>query len=74
MTEYLLDTNICIYIIKKKPLEVFKKFRELQPGNVAISSADNGRGIATPEGIPMGEGAKAQRCLWGNKSVLRISK
>jgi tRNA(fMet)-specific endonuclease VapC len=24
--EYLLDTNICIYIIKKKPAEVFEKF------------------------------------------------
>ena len=38
MTEYILDTNICIYIIKKKPESVFNKFRELTPGEVGISS------------------------------------
>ncbi|OGU78206.1 MAG: hypothetical protein A2254_10670, partial [Ignavibacteria bacterium RIFOXYA2_FULL_35_9] len=35
---YLLDTNICIYIIKKKPEPVIKKFTKLRPGSVAISS------------------------------------
>ena len=38
MPEYLLDTNICIYIIKKKPVRVFEKFKTLSPGSVAISS------------------------------------
>ena len=38
MTEYILDTNICIYIIKKKPERVFNRFKELTPGNVGISS------------------------------------
>lgn len=36
--KYLLDTNICIYIIKKKPEAVVKKFTKLRPGSVAISS------------------------------------
>jgi tRNA(fMet)-specific endonuclease VapC len=36
--EYLLDTNICIYIIKKKPIEVFEKFKKLTIGDVGISS------------------------------------
>lgn len=36
--EYLLDTNICIYIIKKKPAEVFEKFKNLALGDVGISS------------------------------------
>ena len=36
--DYLLDTNICIYIIKKKPAEVFEKFKNLTIGNVGISS------------------------------------
>ncbi len=36
--EYLLDTNICIYIIKKKPVEVFEKFKTLTIGDVGISS------------------------------------
>jgi len=35
---YLLDTNICIYIIKKKPLSVINKLRKLDISNVAISS------------------------------------
>jgi len=38
MTEYVLDTNICIYIIKKKPAKVFNRFKELTPGSVGISS------------------------------------
>ncbi len=36
--EYLLDTNICIYIIKKKPVEVFERFKNLAIGDVGISS------------------------------------
>ena len=35
---YLLDTNICIYIIKKKPIKVFKKFSRLEIGELKISS------------------------------------
>lgn len=36
--KYLLDTNICIYIIKKKPETVLKRFVRLKPESVAISS------------------------------------
>ncbi len=36
--EYLLDTNICIYIIKKRPVKVLQIFESLSPGSVAISS------------------------------------
>jgi len=36
--EYLLDTNICIYIIKKKPIEVFEKLRSISIRSVAVSS------------------------------------
>lgn len=35
---YLLDTNICIYIIKKKQKELIDKFRTLRIGEVGISS------------------------------------
>ncbi|MCF8332657.1 MAG: type II toxin-antitoxin system VapC family toxin, partial [Bacteroidales bacterium] len=34
----LLDTNICIYIIKKRPEKVLEKFNTLSLGDVAISS------------------------------------
>lgn len=36
--EYLLDTNICIYIIKQKPIEVLTRFQGLPPGSIGISS------------------------------------
>ena len=35
---YLLDTNICIYIINKKPAAVLKRVQSKQPGQVAIST------------------------------------
>jgi len=36
--KYLLDTNICIYIIKQKPEKVFRKFRSYHVGQIGISS------------------------------------
>jgi len=30
MTRYLLDTKICIYIINKRPPEVFERFRRIK--------------------------------------------
>ena len=36
--KYLLDTNICIYIIKKKPRHVFDRFRQHQVGEIGISA------------------------------------
>jgi tRNA(fMet)-specific endonuclease VapC len=35
---YLLDTNICIYIIKKKPESVINRFRLLSLGEIGIST------------------------------------
>ena len=34
---YMLDTDICIYIIKGKPAGVSKRFQRLQPGDLAMS-------------------------------------
>lgn len=34
----MLDTNICIYIIKQKPPEVLKRFMEYQVGDITISA------------------------------------
>ena len=36
--KYLLDTNICIYIIKKKPEIVINKFLEFPLGSIGIST------------------------------------
>ena len=34
---FLLDTNICIYIRRKKPEEVLRRFRTLKTGEAALS-------------------------------------
>jgi tRNA(fMet)-specific endonuclease VapC len=36
--KYMLDTNICIYLIKQQPREVIDKFQGMIPGEIAISS------------------------------------
>lgn len=36
--KFLLDTDICIYIIKRKPLNVWQKFQGLPLGDVGVSS------------------------------------
>ncbi|MDZ8024012.1 MAG: type II toxin-antitoxin system VapC family toxin [Nostoc sp. DedQUE11] len=35
---YLLDTNICIYLIKQKPQKVIDKFQTLSISDVGVSS------------------------------------
>lgn len=35
---YMLDTNICIYAVKRKPEQVFLKLQEHDPSEVCISS------------------------------------
>lgn len=35
---YMLDTNICIYLIKKNPEKVLRHFREHPIGEIGISS------------------------------------
>ena len=36
--KYLLDTNICIYLINDRPASVRKRLQALQPGDVGVSS------------------------------------
>lgn len=38
MMRYLLDTNICIYIIKQRPKKVIENIRALSVGEVAVSA------------------------------------
>ena len=35
---HMLDTNICIYVIKHKPEKVFQKLESIDPRDVCISS------------------------------------
>ncbi|PJZ67247.1 VapC toxin family PIN domain ribonuclease [Leptospira wolffii] len=38
MSKYLLDTNVCIYIINQRPESVYKKFKKIELENIYISS------------------------------------
>ena len=38
MIKYMLDTNICIYIIKQKPKNVIERFRQAQVSEIGVSS------------------------------------
>ena len=36
--KYLLDTNICIYIINERPVQVMARFRQERIGEIGVSS------------------------------------
>ncbi len=36
--QILLDTNICIYIIKNRPPEIRERFKRFTPGDIGVSS------------------------------------
>ena len=36
--KYLIDTNICIYIMNKRPIEVIRKFKQFELGEIGIST------------------------------------
>jgi tRNA(fMet)-specific endonuclease VapC len=38
MIEYVLDTNICIYLIKRKPAAVIERLRQSRISQIGISS------------------------------------
>ena len=36
--KYMLDTNICVYVIKKRPEQVLNRFMQYDPGELCISA------------------------------------
>ena len=36
--KYLIDTNICIYIMNQRPLVVIEKFKQFEMGDIGVSS------------------------------------
>lgn len=38
MPKYMLDTNICIYLLKHNPPQVIEKFKQCQVGDVVMSA------------------------------------
>ena len=63
---YLLDTNICIYLIKRCPSKVLERFRQHSPQDVAISTItlfDLQYGIEKSQYQQRSEGALAKFLL-----------
>lgn len=38
MIKYLLDTNICIYIMNQRPIEIIHKFKRFSVGDIGVST------------------------------------
>ena len=57
---YLLDTNICIYIINRRPPEVFQHFERLAVGDIGISSIT---GAELAYGVARSGSARNQQAL-----------
>ncbi len=57
---YLLDTNTCIYIINRRPAEVFVRFEALAVGEVGISSIT---GAELAFGVAKSGSARNQQAL-----------
>ena len=36
--EFMLDTNICIYLINKQPIKIIKKLKSIKTSDICISS------------------------------------
>jgi tRNA(fMet)-specific endonuclease VapC len=63
---YLLDTNICIYLIKEKPAQVLDKFRSHSVGQIGVSSitvSELWYGVANSERRKVNERALKQFML-----------
>ena len=57
---FLLDTNICIYIRRRRPPEILQRFRRLQVGEAAISVITFGELIYGAEKSEQREAAMRQ--------------
>ncbi len=66
---YLLDTNICIYIINDKPHHVLERFQFEDPGNVGLSSVS---AAELAYGVANSGSTKNQRALEMFMSALTI--
>jgi tRNA(fMet)-specific endonuclease VapC len=62
MARYLLDTNICIYLMKHQPESVARRFAQCRVGDVvmsAITHAELGYGVAAAPDVQQARAALA---------------
>jgi len=38
LIKYLIDTNTCIYIMNKRPIEIIQKFKQFDVGEIGVST------------------------------------
>jgi tRNA(fMet)-specific endonuclease VapC len=38
LIKYMIDTNICIYIMNQRPIEIIQKFKGLDVGEIGVST------------------------------------
>jgi len=38
LIKYLIDTNICIYIMNRRPIEIIHKFKQFDVGEIGVST------------------------------------
>jgi tRNA(fMet)-specific endonuclease VapC len=57
---FLLDTNICIYIRRRRPPAVLARFRQLQPGEAVLSVITYGELVYGVERSQFREQARGQ--------------
>ena len=73
---FLLDTNICIYIAKRHPPEVARRFEDLRPGDVGMSIITYGELLFGAEKSQHPQPAKErlQRFVWRTTNSQRYAK
>jgi tRNA(fMet)-specific endonuclease VapC len=57
---FLLDTNICIYIRRRRPPAVLERFRQLEPGEAVLSVITYGELVYGAENSQLREQARRQ--------------
>jgi len=61
--KYLIDTNICIYIMNKRPVAVIKKFKQFELSEIGISTITVS---GLQYGIAKSKYRKKMRFVWKN--------
>jgi tRNA(fMet)-specific endonuclease VapC len=57
---FLLDTNICIYIRRRRPPALLERFRQLRPGEAVLSVITHGELVYGAERSQFREQARRQ--------------
>jgi tRNA(fMet)-specific endonuclease VapC len=71
---FLLDTNICIYIRRRRPPAVLERFRQLKPGEAVLSVVTYGELVYGAEKSQFREHARRQLAELASLLPVRSSR